>query len=68
MKMRLSWLSGALAIALFSIVSLAVSRNPHSASQIARFACNMLLSLGVYSEIYGAIDFFATKYGTNRAA
>lgn len=56
-----------MAIALLSVLSLAFSHNPHSASQIARFACNLLLSLGAYSAIYGAIDFFATKYGTKHA-
>jgi len=68
MRLRLTWLIGALPIASLSILSLALSRNPHSASQIVRFACNLLLSLGVYSAIYGAIDFFATRAASRRAA
>ena len=68
MRLRLTWLIGALPIALLSILSLALSRNPHSGYQIARFACNLLLSLGVYSAIYGAIDFFATRAASRRAA
>ncbi len=68
MRLRLTWLIGALPIALLSILSLAFSRNPHSANQIARFACNLLLSLGVYSAIYGAIDYFASRAASRRAA
>ena len=68
MRLRLTWLIGALPIALLSILSLALSRNPHSDGQIARFACNLLLSLGVYSAIYGAIDYFASRAASRRAA